>query len=153
MARTRLKTIGVPRTNQKRDTPSTVSYTHLLRIIHFHRNDISAMGLELWGDIIAEWGIAIRTSTHENTVDKDRCVHIRTIKIYIYTVTRFEIGRRFKMFAVPSHSTGQRATTRARRVILTKLALDGPVVGQVERSPSGIVHVWRGQIGCVGSCL
>ena len=54
--------------------------------------------------------------------------------------------RREKALAIPAHTSWKRTARRCRWIIAVELALDAPVVGQVELSPVTIIEL-RGRVG------
>src|SRR6185369_11508378 len=73
------------------------------------------------------------------TIDPDLAVAIHTIKLNKHQLS-FGSHWDSERLPIPTHATGQCAATSPRRRVLTKLALDTPVVRQIELPPLRIVQ-------------
>src|SRR5437867_5340764 len=88
---------------------------------------------------IAERAVAVRSLAQVVTVDPDLAVAVHAVEVDERQASTVRHGNR-ECLAIPTDSAWQRATADAGRMRLTEFSLDAPVVGQVERAPSGIVE-------------
>ena len=108
----------------------------LIRVIHTDGNYILAL-VYVWGNVILETGVSIRSKTNLLPIDINSRVHVNTIEFQenIYILTFFN----FYIFPIPPYSTRQGSTTSTRRVTCIEIALDGPIMRNIQSSPMGII--------------
>ena len=117
----------------------------LVRIIHPDSHHVLTL-LHIRCDIILKTRIAIRPEAHLLTIHIYRRVHVNTVE---FEEAFLAASRQREMLPVPSDSPWQGTTACATGVSHIEVALDGPVVGHVEQSPTCIVIVRLRHLGTV----
>ena len=110
----------------------------LLGIVHPHGQHVFGSPLQVGRQVVAERDVSVGARAQRMAVDVDGAVHVHAIKVYVeaFALVRLVHG---KGFAVPAHASGQRASASARRIVFRKIALDGPIVRQVQLPPLRVV--------------
>src|SRR5204863_5541512 len=111
----------------------------LLRIVDAHRDHVAGAGTQVRRQLVAERAVAIRPFAEGVPVDPDFAVAIDAVEIDENALPLVGCGHR-KCLAVPSDSARQRAAGGTCGVLLAEVALDAPVVGQVQLAPRGVIE-------------
>ena len=107
----------------------------LVAVVHFDSDHIVTFFIYIRCKVVFETAISIGAGAELMAVDIDRGVHVDTIEANDIAVELL-LGVDGEMLAIPAHSSGQGTTAGTRGITWQEVALDRPVVGQVERSPS-----------------
>ena len=106
----------------------------LVAIVDTHGNDIVATA-QIARDVILKRTITIGTESHLLAIDIDGGVHIDPVEL-----DEIKTGvRDTEVLAIPADTARERSPTRPRRIGSQEVALDGPVMGQVQATPVGVV--------------
>ena len=118
--------------------PGVPARVGLLGIVHPHGQHVFGSPLQVGRQVVAERDVSVGARAQRMAVDVDGAVHVHAIKVYVeaFALVRLVHG---KGFAVPAHASGQRASASARRIVFRKIALDGPIVRQVQLPPLRVV--------------
>ena len=116
----------------------------LVAVVHANGHHIVTR-TQIAGYLVLKGTVAVRTIAHLLAVDVDGGVHIDAVELEIIPGCLMNA----EMLAIPPHPTGQRATARSAGVACREVALDSPVVGQVEASPMGVAVIYCGHRGRV----
>ena len=95
--------------------------------------------MDIGCDVVFETGIAVRTEAHLLTIHIDRGVHIDTVELEEELLTFHFLTFHFKGFPIPADAARQCTATSTAGVACIEVALDSPVVRQVELSPEGVM--------------
>ena len=102
--------------------------------------------VDIRGYVVLETRIAIRARAYLLSIDIHGGVHVNTIE-FQEGMRSLRSGRDDKGLSVPADATGQGTTTRATGVAIVEIALDGPIVGDIEGAPMRIVILRTGHLG------
>src|SRR6266513_704774 len=94
--------------------------------------------MEVRRQLVAEGAVAVRPLAEVGAVDPDLAIAVHAVEFDEHDLAAVSRGDGERL-AIPAHATGQRAARYAGRVLLAELAFDAPVVGQVQRTPGGVV--------------
>src|SRR5450432_196334 len=118
--------------------PRVEARGRLTRRVGLDRDHVlRAAELDARRDVEAEAHIAIRMLPDVRAVDIDIGVAHHTVELDENSAPS-SARRQREMFPVPADSGGQIATAPSRGSILIERALDAPVMGHTERTPTGI---------------
>ena len=120
------------------DTTATVpTAVRLVAVVHLHGNDI--IFLKIRREVIAERTVAVRAGAEPMTIDPHRSVHINAIEIDEELLSVFYIC--LEMLTVPADTAWQGAATCSRRITYGEVALDSPVVWEIEKTPTAVIDI------------
>ena len=102
--------------------------------------------VDVRGDVVLEAGVAIRARAYLLSIDINGGVHVNTIELQEGFLAAC---RQRKVFPVPPDATGEGTTGGAAGVAIVEIALDGPVVRDIESAPMGIVILRTGHLSRV----
>ena len=118
----------------------------LLGVVHAHGQRILLAITKIGGHVVAERDVPVGAFAQTRAVDEDLGVHIDPVEVD-EELPSLVFGIDLKRLAIPSDAARQGASARARGVILAKIALDGPVVREVQLAPRAIVEARLGGFG------
>ena len=118
----------------------------LLGIVHPHGQHVFSSPLDVGREVVAEGDVSVGTGAQLVAVEVDGAVHVHAVEVYVEAQALVGLVGG-EGLAIPAHASGQCASARARGVLAGEVALDGPVVGQVEATPRGVVVGGSGSVG------
>ena len=123
--------------NTRAGVPARV---RLLRVVDAHGDEVARRAVaQVRGELIAEGAVAVRPLAEVMAVDPDLTVSIHAVEFDENELVAVALCDS-EGLTVPAHAAGERATARPGGIPRAELALDAPVVRQVERSPTRIVQ-------------
>ena len=102
--------------------------------------------VDVRGDVVLEAGVAIRAGAYLLAVYEYRRIHVDSVELQEIL---FFACRQRKVFPVPPDATGEGTAGGAAGVAIVEIALDGPVVRDIESAPMGIVILRTGHLSRV----
>ena len=106
-------------------------------IVDADGDDVVA-GAEMFGDVVGESDVAVRTAAQEYTVDPDVTVHVHAIEFQPRLDPRARVDP--ERLAIPPDAGGEIADAPAAGRDFGRCAFDTPIVRQIERAPARVVE-------------
>ena len=98
------------------------------------------------GNVVLEAGVAIRAGAYLLAVYEYRRIHVDSVELQEGFLAAC---RQRENLPVPADATGEGTAGGAAGVAIVEIALDGPVVRNIESAPMGIVILRTGHLGRV----
>ena len=116
----------------------------LFRIVHTHGQYVLLSPFQMWGEVVAESDIAVRTMPQQDPIEIHIRIHMDTIKYNPDFLVHIGLFRD-KSLSVPSDTSGKCTAPRSGRIIFTEITLYGPIMGEIQHPPLLVHKV------CIGS--
>ena len=113
--------------------PGVPARIRLLRVVHPDRDDVGP-ALELLRHVVRDADVAEGTLPEPSPVEPHLAVHVDPVELEPHRLAAGLVGKPERL-AVPADPAGIEAHSAAARRVLTRRALDAPVVRQVDQPP------------------